>query len=163
MLILPGAPALSAFASTKLLHKLKSHIPAINCLESSWIHFVDLYSPLTAEEGELLDRLLRYGPEDQTNTAIVEKSTEYLVVPRPGTISPWSSKATDIAHNCGLTKIRRLERGVSFRIGGAPETERAAISQLLHDRMTQAVLPEIAAASVLFATAEPKALTTIDV
>src|SRR5688572_26505849 len=117
MLILPGAPALSAFARNKLLHKLQSHLPAVTGIESNWVHFVDLQSPLTSEEATLLDRLLRYGPEDlPANPPMEGITTEYLVVPRPGTISPWSSKATDIVHNCGLAKIRRLERGVSYRI-----------------------------------------------
>lgn len=164
MLILPGAPALSTFACNKLLHKLKSHLPAVQGLESTWIHFVDLQSPLTPEETGLLERLLRYGPEEvKTRTTAQGEVSEYIVVPRPGTISPWSSKATDIAHNCGLTKIRRLERGVSYRVTGVAKTDRGALSQLLHDRMTQAVLPEIAAASQLFATAQPKALATVDV
>ncbi|MES2624802.1 MAG: phosphoribosylformylglycinamidine synthase [Pseudomonadota bacterium] len=164
MLILPGAPALSAFARNKLLHKLKSHFPDVTSLESTWIHFVDLQSPLSPEETALLARLLRYGPEDgQTSSAMPGEIAEYLVVPRQGTISPWSSKATDIVHNCGLGKIRRLERGVSYRIAGVNKADSAILSSLLHDRMTQAVLPELAAAAQLFATAEPEALSTVDV
>jgi phosphoribosylformylglycinamidine synthase len=162
MLILPGAPALSAFARNKLLHKLKFHLPTITGFESNWVHFVDLQNPLVPEEMALLERLLRYGPEEIA-VPLQGDISEYLVVPRLGTISPWSSKATDIAHNCGLTNIRRLERGVIYRISGAKQNDRVVLSKLLHDRMTQAVLPDVAAASRLFATAEPKALATVDV
>ena len=88
------------------------------------------------------------------------------MVPRPGTISPWSSKATDIARNCGLAAVRRIERGVAFRIacrGGAPlaADDRAALLPLIHDRMTEAVLDDLAGAAQLFAHFPPRPLATI--
>ncbi len=96
---------------------------------------------MTAAERATLDRLLTYGPRGASNADAGEL---LLVLPRPGTISPWASKATDIAHNCGLPAVERIERGVAYRIStrdGAPLTagDRAALLPLLHDRMTEAV------------------------
>lgn len=166
MLILHGAPALSRFASAKLLHKLKSHFAAISSLDSSWVHFVDVQSPLDKHEAELLDSLLRYGPRlvpDVNVNVNADQVAEFIVVPRPGTISPWSSKATDIAHNCGLTKIIRLERGIIYRLAGAGACDEAVVGGLLHDRMTQSVLRELAQVDMLFAHSNPKAMHTVDV
>ncbi|MGV8294738.1 hypothetical protein ACV36C_38515, partial [Pseudomonas aeruginosa] len=75
---------------------------------AEYVHFADVSAPLNAEEHGKLTRLLKYGP------SLAEHAPEgrlLLVTPRPGTISPWSSKATDIAHNCGLKQVVRLERG----------------------------------------------------
>ncbi len=162
MLILSGASALSTFARDKLLRKLQHRLAAVSVVEveARFIHLVVLSRPLQGDESVLLERLLRYGPVD---TAAPElKGADYFVVPRPGTISPWSSKATDIARNCGLDAVQRLERGILYRIAGA-EPGNPAIAALLHDRMTQAVLPGPAAADVLFATAEARPLRSVDI
>src|SRR5258708_15012938 len=98
--------------------------------------------------------------------AAAEAAASFLVVPRPGTLSSWSSKATDIAKNCGLPAVKRIERGVLYSVataGGAAlaEEDRAALLPLLHDRMTEAVLADIACARELFAHFPPRPLTTI--
>ncbi|MFZ2321835.1 MAG: phosphoribosylformylglycinamidine synthase, partial [Pseudomonas sp.] len=106
-------------------------------------------------------RLLKYGP-----SVPVQEPTGrlFLVVPRFGTISPWSSKATDIANNCGLAKIQRLERGIAYYVAGELSDDQAAeVSAVLHDRMTQLVLAKLEQASGLFSHAEPKPLTAVDV
>ena len=92
---------------------------------------------LDAADREILDRLLRYGPRETVRDA---DGWLLLVVPRLGTISPWSSKATEIARICGLERIRRLERGIAYRVSGAEEGAFAEIAPLLHDRMTETVL-----------------------
>ncbi|HAK51373.1 MAG TPA: phosphoribosylformylglycinamidine synthase, partial [Gammaproteobacteria bacterium] len=102
--------------------------------------------------------ILTYGPA-LDDTAEGEGLLR-LVVPRPGTISPWSSKATDIAHICGLTAVKRIERGIAFRLqvsGTLSEEAFHAVDQVLHDRMTETVLPDLDA-NVLFETADPKPL-----
>ncbi len=87
------------------------------------------------------------------------------MVPRPGTISPWSSKATDIVRNCGLDVVKRIERGIGYRLAvrnGEPGAEaRRAILPLLHDRMTEAVLDSLDDARTLFAHVAPRPMATI--
>ena len=80
------------------------------------MHFVDLGAPLTAQQRSVLDALLRYGPR---RDPIAAGGESVLVVPRIGTISPWSSKATDIAQVCGLTQVRRIERGIAYTLRAA--------------------------------------------
>lgn len=161
MLILRGAPALSAFRHGKLLSQLTAQVPAVTGLYAEFAHFADLAEPLTGDELSVLDRLLQYGP----SVAVQEpKGALFLVLPRFGTISPWSSKATDIARNCGLSKIKRLERGLSYFVTGElSEAERAQVAALLHDRMTQQVHSDLQGAGSLFTQAEPKPLAAVDV
>ncbi len=161
MLILPGSTALSSFVRDKLLRKLQHHHAGISAVAARYIHLIDLSRPLQGGERELLDRLLRYGPVDSGAPAL-KSAVEIFVVPRPGTISPWSSKASDIARNCGLEPVRRLERGILYQIAGGRAGD-TALAALLHDRMTQAVLPNVDAASLLFASAAPQPLHSVDV
>ncbi|MCZ7176372.1 hypothetical protein NK362_25890, partial [Salmonella enterica] len=84
----------------------------------------------------------------------------FLVLPRFGTISPWSSKASDIARNCGLSSIQRLERGIAFYVAGQfSDAEAELIASSLHDRMTQIIVSQLEQAAGLFSHAEPKQLT----
>ena len=90
-----------------------------------------------------------------------------LVIPRPGTISAWASKATDIAHNCGLAAISRIERGIAYGVatrGGEPLSgeDRATLLPFIHDRMTEAVFPSLDDAARLFTHFAPRPLATID-
>ena len=161
MLILPGSTALSSFVRDKLLRKLQDKVSSVSAIEGRFIHLIDLQRPLDVGERALLDRLLRYGPAD-TSAANLPGAVEFFVVPRPGTISPWSSKATDIARNCGLDAVRRLERGILYRVAGG-NANTGELAAVLHDRMTQAVLPALDAAKVLFASAEPQPLQNVDI
>jgi phosphoribosylformylglycinamidine synthase, single chain form len=166
MLILPGASALSAFSRQKLLSTLHSQVPSLAAVQARYLHFVELRAPLSAEEQQLLERLLQYGPKDEGQwDAVAGDTPSVVVVPRAGTISPWSSKATDIAHNCGLAdKVIRIERGEQYFLVGASTAQVEALKPLLYDRMTQDVLPDVdAVAEVLFHHAEPKPLGSIDV
>ena len=108
MEILRGSPALSAFRINKLLARFQAANLPVSAIYAEYIHFADLNAPLSADDRERLARLLQYGPSLSSHTPTGKL---LLVTPRPGTISPWSSKATDIAHNCGLTQVVRLERG----------------------------------------------------
>jgi len=164
MLILRGAPALSDFRLRKLERRLQTDTGRSLHLYAELVHFVDLEQALDADERAILDRLLRYGPrlpEHGPEGALI------LVAPRPGTISPWSSKATDIANNCGLTKIHRLERGTSYYLTSADGTVdnglRNAAASSLHDRMTQTVLFDAEDAVQLFRQAEPRPHLVVDV
>ena len=108
-----GARALSDFRLAKLVQELRSMQPALRGIVAEFWHFVETAAAPEAEELRLLERLLRYGTPVQGATP---KGDLFLVVPRLGTISPWSSKATDIARNCGLAGVRRIERGILFAI-----------------------------------------------
>ncbi|MCV5223300.1 hypothetical protein OFC57_30780, partial [Escherichia coli] len=88
-----------------------------------------------------------------------------LVTPRPGTISPWSSKSTDIAINCGLDTVKRLERGTAYYVESSvvlSEAQADAVKALIHDRMMETVFTEFEAASALFTVAEPKPVAHVD-
>ena len=162
MLRFRGSPALSLFRQQKLLTALRQRVSTITDVYAEFVHFVD--GSLTTHDREVLDRLLRYGPTAMQRHLTGEPT--FLVIPRPGTISPWSSKATDIAHNCGLQHVRRIERGVAYYLEVAPPlsaNDRAALQPLLHDRMTEAVLGPDDDPAVLFAHAEPAPLATVDV
>ncbi|HRZ52979.1 MAG TPA: phosphoribosylformylglycinamidine synthase [Candidatus Contendobacter sp.] len=162
MLRFRGSPALSLFRRQKLLTALRQRVSTITDVYAEFVHFVD--GSLTTHDREVLDRLLRYGPTATQHHLTGEPT--FLVIPRPGTISPWSSKATDIAHNCGLQHVRRIERGVAYYLEAAPPLTAdhlAALRPLLHDRMTEAVLGPDDDPAVLFAHAEPAPLATVDV
>ncbi|WAH57695.1 phosphoribosylformylglycinamidine synthase [Pseudomonas silvicola] len=161
MLILRGAPALSAFRHGKLLEQLSQKVPAVSGLYAEFAHFAEVSGELSADEQQVLARLLKYGP----SVPVQEPNGRlFLVMPRFGTISPWSSKASDIAHNCGLATVQRLERGIAFYVSGQfSDDEAHVVAGLLHDRMTQVVLSKLEEAAGLFSHAEPKPLTAVDV
>ncbi len=161
MLILSGAPAASDFRLAKLLSSLRERLGSIDRVDSRYVHFVDVERALDATESEVLESLLRYGPEAPAGSPAGQL---LLVVPRVGTVSPWSSKATDIAHVCGLTAVRRIERGVAYYLDGPRrlgDAEWRDVAAALHDRMTEAVLSNPEDASALFAHAEPKPLSIV--
>ncbi|HWP94364.1 MAG TPA: phosphoribosylformylglycinamidine synthase [Gammaproteobacteria bacterium] len=164
MLQIPGNPALSPFRLDKLLLRLRARIPAVTSVTARFVHFVDLEAPLDATERMTLERLLTYG---RRRTAVGAEEGEYfLVVPRFGTVSPWASKATDIARNCGLGKVRRIERGIAYRIAATSplgEAGRAALAPLLHDRMTETVVADPAEAERLFHHDSPRPLREVDI
>jgi phosphoribosylformylglycinamidine synthase len=164
MLSLRGAPALSDFRLNKLQQRLAQAVGRPLGVYAEFVHFAELEQSLDDAEQEILAGLLRYGPQLQAREPA---GSLLLVVPRAGTISPWSSKATDIAHNCGLQKVRRLERGIAYYL--SPEDRELDDDELdeamavLHDRMTEAVFFDLEDASCLFSHAEPRPLTSVDV
>jgi phosphoribosylformylglycinamidine synthase len=155
LLVLPGPRAASAFRLAKLNEALASSDPPVRILGASFVHVVECDAPLEPAERTILDRLLDYG---DPAPALAPDAPSFLVVPRIGTISPWSSKATDIARQCGLPRVRRIERGVRWFLGGA-RTD--AVAALVHDRMTESVLADDADLAALFRHAEPKPLATV--
>ncbi len=164
MFVLRGSSALSPFRVAKLLDRLAAAEPSVVAVEARWVHLIDAARPLTATETTRLDALLRYGPREPVDPAsppAQEAGELVLVVPRPGTVSPWSSKATDIARVCGLEVVRRIERGIAYRLQSRDValagSRLTALLPLLHDRMTETALLELAAAVALFGhgTARP--------
>jgi phosphoribosylformylglycinamidine synthase len=169
MLTLPGAPALSDFRTSRLLAVLSSRNPSVQSLTSRYVHFVQTRRELSASERSVLDALLTYGPRapaaDPRSSSQATHAGELIVItPRPGTISPWSSKSTDIAHVCGLEAVERIERGIAYRIQSATrlsDEQKRVLAPLLHDRMTEAALYSFAEAEQLFSHASPRPLSTI--
>jgi phosphoribosylformylglycinamidine synthase len=169
MLILPGSNALSAFRTQRLLSQLQAVDPAIVGVTGRFLHFIDAPVAPTQDETGRLTALLTYGEP----FSAPEAGEQFVVIPRFGTISPWASKATDIVHNCGMTHIHRVERGVSYRVqlksgllGGTKKLSESAVQEvaaLLHDRMTESVLRDAADAAGLFRELEAKPLAFIDV
>src|SRR6516164_6309833 len=158
MLQLTGPPALSAFRIAKLREQLRLLEPAVAARDARFMHFIELAQPLTASERTILAQLLTYGPR-LPEPADSDQGEQLLVVPRAGTISPWSSKATDIARVCGLTAVRRIERGILYRLEAAPAlgTERLLrVAPVLFDRMTEEALLDPAQAVRLFEHAPPR-------
>jgi len=165
MLSLRGSAALSSFRLDKILAALKIAAPRISHLYAEFWHFAWTENELSPAQQDTLRKILTYGPqlaEEAPNGEL------FLVIPRPGTISPWSSRATDIARHCGLENMKRLERGVAYyavTVDGSPlnETENQALKALIHDRMTEAVFGSLDDAERLYHTAEPAPLTTVDI
>ncbi|WP_420554930.1 phosphoribosylformylglycinamidine synthase [Neptuniibacter marinus] len=163
MLALRGAPALSAFRHEKLLSGIQSKVPAVTGLYAEFMHFFDQSQALSENQQQVLERILRYGPKAEAQDP---SGKLFLVVPRPGTISPWSSKATDIAHNCGLTSVKRLERGIAYYVSTSSDlsdTDFDLVKSELFDRMVEAVLSSIDDAASLFIEEAPKPLTVVDI
>jgi phosphoribosylformylglycinamidine synthase len=163
MIELAGAPAVSDFRIAKLRPALEALHPGIGTFSARFIHFVDLERDLEARERTLLERLLTYGPRE--DGAAAAGGGEIIVVPRFGTISPWSSKATDIAKVCGLDSVRRIERGIVWTITsttGSPTREQLRkLATRLFDRMTETALFERADAAQLFVKEKARPLRTI--
>ncbi|NCI77345.1 phosphoribosylformylglycinamidine synthase [Acinetobacter kanungonis] len=157
MFIVAGAPAHSSFKKTQLLSRLAS-ISSVQSIESQWVYLFD--QALNEQQQQSALQLLNEGESFQVRQAANDE-VQILVTPRVGTISPWSSKATDIFANCN-TPIHRLERGVLFTLKGISEVSNE-VKQALHDRMTESVFSSIEDATALFQETAPKPLNSIDI
>ncbi len=158
ILKLRGSPALSAFRLEKLHARLAEIAPGARIAGAEFRHFVETAHPLDARERAVLDQLLVYGEPEPPAPPSGEL---YLVVPRLGTISPWSSKATDIARQCGLPAVQRIERGIAYFAAGVSGRRKEVVA-LLHDRMIETVLDSMDQAEQLFRHVEPRPLAAID-
>src|SRR5580698_9118940 len=137
MFSLFGAPALSQFRLDQLLRVLTLQEPRVQALASRWMHFVDTSRPLQESELEVLGKLLTYGARVPDALRELPSGLRLLVTPRVGTESPWSSKATDIAHVCGLHAVTRVERGTVYFIESTspiPHADLLKLAAHLHDR-----------------------------
>ena len=163
MRILRGSPALSEFRVNKLLELCREQDLPVIGVYAEFMHFADLTEDLNASELEKLEKLLTYGPTIEEHAP---QGLLLLVTPRPGTISPWSSKSTDIANNCGLEKIKRLERGTAYYLETSSQLSDSQLSQvkaIIHDRMMEVVFTELESASALFTVAEPAPVADVDI
>ncbi|MDX5362533.1 MAG: phosphoribosylformylglycinamidine synthase [Pseudazoarcus pumilus] len=161
LLKLRGSAAVSPARLARLQPEIAGRLPAARSVVALHWYFVELTAALSElERGRLIDLLGADAVADGVADPML------LVVPRLGTISPWSSKATDIAHQCGFDKIVRVERGTAWLFPGLKslaEAERNTLAPLLHDRMTESVLTGFDEADALFHHYEPQPLTTVGV
>lgn len=163
MLTLPGAPALSDFRTHRLLAAIRSRVPAVESLATRYVHFAQTRRELSQDEKRVLEALLTYGPHSAPQAA-QRSGHRIIVIPRPGTISPWSSKATDIAHVCGLEAIERIERGIEYQVsasGSVDDDMLRRIAPALYDRMTETAIFSTEEAARLFAHDPPRPLRTV--
>src|SRR6202030_706054 len=161
MFSLFGAPALSQFRLDQSLRALRRQDSRVAALSSRWLHFVDAPWPLADSERRLLEKLLTYGPRTE---APAHRGQQVLVTPRVGTESPWSSKATDILHVCGLSAVTRVERGTVYFIGSTAPLAVDDLNKLaarLHDRMTESIWADSVEPLGLFHAAPPRALRQV--
>ena len=143
-LLFQGSRAMPAYQRERLTERVRACVPSVTDLDGRWVYFVRS-SGVSARIVERIERLLdaSFAHSDRAHPVV---AANVVVTPRPGTISPWSSKATDIARHCGLAGVSRIERGIAWTVaqtdGDPYETSRAlAESGLIHDRMTQRALP----------------------
>jgi len=156
MLELNGQSALSDFRLAKILNTLKNIDSDVRALDARYTYFVDVSGELSADHRLKLDGLLL------AKDRLVEFPADANIictVPRAGTISPWSSKATDIAHACGLDEVLRIERGVAFAIQGSDKL--TLLAPALFDRMTETALLAASDAEMLFESHQPAPLAVV--
>ena len=165
MVALRGSPALSAFRLQKILSALSQSAPSVREIRADFWHFVWHDGELNTIQHETLKKILTYGP---TMAGQQPEGELFLVIPRPGTISPWASRATDIAKHCGLDKTQRIERGIAYYLTKHDGTvlndaEKQAVKAVIHDRMTEAVFGRLDDAAKLYHQATPAPLSTVDI
>jgi len=160
-IVLRGASALSPFRVQKLLDVMRSAGLNVSGVTAEFVHFVSTVRPLDDQQRPILERLLTYGEAQNTSF-----EAAVIVIPRRGTVSPWSSKATNIAQNCGLEGVARIERGTAYAIGGFPSLSAAQqnlVHACLHDPMTEEVRAPGFDSRTLFDTQAPAPLESVDI
>jgi len=155
-----GIQALRKFKVNTLNERIKSLIPNLNLIGTEYIHFIESEKELSLSKKKTLFKLLNYASE------VDLKNSKYRVTisPRIGTVSPWSSKASDICRLCGLSTVSRIERGINYhfdRIINAQEL--VTILELVMDKMTESHLKDINDSDVLFSELKPNEFNSIDI
>ena len=165
MLRLRGSQAYSDFRIAKLLETVRSQFANVHSIDTQYQHLIKLVDEkvsLQPAQISKLEQLLEYGP---LVAPVAHQGQRLYVLPRFGTISPWSTKASNIVHNCGLSQIARLERAIAFYVQAEPAlspTELDALATLIHDPMTESVVTDLEDAQALFAQASPQPLLEVD-
>lgn len=161
--VVRGAPAFSKFRLNQLMNRLNNQGCSIKAIHAEYLHFAFLSAPLFEAESDQLIDLLYYGPNFDGHSIDGER---YIVIPRIGTISSWSSKATDIIHNCGLDKVDRIERGIAYYVEYEQpifDDEEDIVKVALYDKMMEIVITDPAEAYQLFEQPAPKQFNTVDI
>ena len=156
-----GQNALSRFRQRRLERHFCERFGGAAAIRAHFVYFLELGAALSDAENGILEQLLQAGPD------LPEQPGEQrLVVPRLGTQSPWSTKATDILHHCGLTRVNRVERGVLYRLELSGEVDAihadGQLCDLLHDPLTESCLPDLRAGFAVFDHPEPAPLERLE-
>ncbi len=164
-LSLRGGPALSQFRLDKLYQDIENNTHNIAHIDADFMHFIFSESILSATQLNTLEQVLTYGPKTQAENPTGEL---LLVIPRLGTVSPWASRATDIAKNCGLANILRIERGIAFYITtknseALTNEEKTYLYANIHDRMTETIVLQMDDAEKLYHQDAPVPLSTVNI
>ena len=162
MIVKEGPASHSPFKLESLLRRLQSIDQNIDDLGARFIHLIDSKNDPDEEQDRILDSILEYGPDWPFGT---DEGFKVFTLPRFGTTSPWSSKATDIAKVCGLTSIEKIERGVVFTLAlkdkdSSPSKE---VIEMLYDRMTEVVITDLKQAKEIFSSLEPQPFSDVDI
>jgi phosphoribosylformylglycinamidine synthase len=166
----PGCRALPAPKTAQFLAAIQAIAPSVQAIQSQWVHWVQTDNALHPDQTSKLAALLTYGEKFEPGADGAKEGQLIVIMPRLGTVSPWASKATDIARNCGL-QIRRVERVMHLRLAleksflkpSKLSTEQLqAVAVLVHDRMTESVAYEPQAAEKLFSDVASKPMETVD-
>ena len=154
-----GIQALRNFKVKALQEKLQLCLPDLSLVGAEFVHFVESDKKLNTKDWNHLDKLLNYAPPINLSNTVYS----ITVTPRHGTISPWSSKATDILHLCGLKQIKRLERGINYHFNRQlQDSELEEVLNIVSDKMTESYLKEYTEAHSLFDELAPKECQIID-
>ena len=162
MLFFQGSAAFTEFRQQQILMRLRTAFPKAQFVSISTVYFVDT---LTDVEENAIQRLVNLLPNARPSD-IPSPQSDFMVwvVPRFGTISPWSSKATEIAKACDLDWVRRIERGILYHINGVDLiTDKQPLFSLLHDPMTESIFVDTNELPKIFEQHEPQPLNTIDI
>jgi len=155
-----GIQALGAFKTRALQEKIAKIQTGLELLGTEYIHFSDSTESLSKEETSHLINLLSYSPNINIDGAL----SSIIITPRLGTISPWSSKATDIVHLCAINRIKRIERGIIYHFNQSIEEQNhIPVLSIVMDKMTESELSSIDDAHALFDEFEPRPVSNIDV
>ncbi|MGL4767829.1 MAG: phosphoribosylformylglycinamidine synthase [Formosimonas sp.] len=157
--ILHGSRALSDFRVSRLIAQFQPQFAHVTGVQSRYVHYVWSHKALSEDELSTLQSLLTYGEVTVNDFGVADLT----VIPRLGTISPWASKATDIAHNAGLANVRRIERGIEYALLARRDVAVREIAALMHDRMTESVMVGAFDGAALFNDLPSQPLNTIDV
>jgi len=150
-----GARAHNTGTLQKILHRLSALDPAINSIDARFVHLMQCQRTLTASEFAVVEQLLDYGESVEFHP---QRASQFTIVPRLGTISPWSSKATDVFLLCGLDAVARIERGVQWFF----DVDNIEVTTILVDRMTESVIGADEY-PLVFSEKEPRLLTSVDI
>ncbi|HIG88609.1 MAG TPA: phosphoribosylformylglycinamidine synthase, partial [Candidatus Thioglobus sp.] len=153
-----GISALGAFKTKALQVKISQAQSGLKLLGAEFIHLSNLDEALTSKESDHLDHLLSYSP----NLSVDNAKSSIVIIPRLGTISPWSSKATDIMHLCDINKINRIERATAYHFNDTIN-QKSEVLAIIMDKMTESVLDSMSDAHTLFDNFEAQPFSSVDI